>query len=103
MGVPKEKKTKKGNNEAGKNSKQADWYKFKLTSKKKVKINVTTGSNESLKIILYKGGKRIITKTVRGNSTGDITSVGKWPKGTYYIKVQRGTSTSSGYYTIKWK
>ena len=99
----KKKKTKKGIIESGKNSKQADWYKFKLTSKKKVKINVTTGSNESLKIILYKGGKRIITKTVRGNSTGDITSVGKWPKGTYYIKVQRGTSTSSGYYTIKWK
>lgn len=99
----KKKKTKKGIIESGKNSKQADWYKFKLTSKKKVKINVTTGSNESLKIILYKGGKRIITKTVRGNSTGDITSVGKWPKGTYYIKVQRGTSTSSGYYTLKWK
>ncbi len=99
----KKKKTKSGIIESGKNSKQADWYKFKLTSKKKVNITVTTGSNESLKIILYKGGKRIKTVTARGNSTGYIKSIGKWTKGTYYIKVQRGTSTSSGYYTIKWK
>lgn len=99
----KKKKTKSGIIESGKNSKQADWYKFKLTSKKKVNITVTTGSNESLKIILYKGGKRIKAVTARGNSTGYIKSIGKWTKGTYYIKVQRGTSTSSGYYTIKWK
>ncbi len=99
----KKKKTKSGIIESGKNSKQADWYKFKLTSKKKVNITVTTGSNESLKITLYKGGKRIKTVTARGNSTGYIKSIGKWKKGTYYIKVQRGTSTSSGYYTLKWK
>ncbi len=35
----KKKKTKSGIIESGKNSKQADWYKFKLTSKKKVNEN----------------------------------------------------------------
>lgn len=99
----KKKKTKSGIIESGKNSKQADWYKFKLTGKKKVNIAVTTGSSESLKITIYKGGKKISTTTARGNATGTIKSIGKWKKGTYYIKVQRGTSTASGYYTLKWK
>lgn len=99
----KKKKTKKGTIQAGTAGKQADWYKFKLTGKKKVTISVTTGSNDAMKIIVYKGGKKIMTKTARGNTTGTITSVGKWPKGTYYIKVQRGNAKSSGYYTLKWK
>lgn len=101
----KKKKTKKGIIESGKNSKQADWYKFKLTSKKKVNITVTTGSNETLKVIVYKGGKKVRggTQNLYGNDKKILKSNGKWPKGTYYIKVQRGTSTSSGYYTLKWK
>lgn len=99
----KKKKTKKGIIESGKNNKKADWYKFKLTGKKRVRIDVTAGSSESLKIIIYKGGRKISTTTVRGNVSGPIKSIGKWPKGTYYIKVQRGTSTASGYYTLKWK
>lgn len=99
----KKSKTKKGTIESGTAGKQADWYKFKLGGKKKVNIAVTTGSNDAIKIIVYRGGKKIISKTARGNATGTIRSVGKWPKGTYYIKVQRGNSKSSGYYTLKWK
>lgn len=101
----KAKKSKSGIIESGKNSKQADWYKFKVKGKKKVTITITGGSNESLKVIVYKGGKKVRggTQNLYGNRQIVLKSSGKWTKGTYYIKVQRGTSTSSGYYTIKWK
>lgn len=99
----KKKQTRKGTVEAGSAGKQIDWYKFKLSGKKSVKFAVTTGSNDAIKIIFYKGSKKISSKTVRGNATGTISSVGKWTKGTYYIRVQRGNSKSSGYYTLKWK
>lgn len=99
----KKKQTRKGTVEAGSAGKQIDWYKFKLSGKKSVRFAVTTGSNDAIKIIFYKGSKKISSKTVRGNATGTISSVGKWTKGTYYIRVQRGNSKSSGYYTLKWK
>lgn len=100
----KKKKTKKGVIEAGAKSKNAtNWYKFKLTKKKKVTINVTTNSNDALKITVYKGGRRIGSKTVYNMAEGKLYSSGKWTKGTYYIKVQRANKNSSGWYTLKWK
>lgn len=99
----KKKKTMKGFIEAGSAGKKAKWYKFKMGGKKKVNLSVVTGSNDVLKITIYRGGKKITSRNVYGNATGTIRSVGKWPKGTYYIKVQRGNSKSSGYYTLKWK
>jgi hypothetical protein len=60
-------------------------------------------TNETMKIAVYKGSKLI--KTCNFNrTTKDITikSVGKWTKGTYYIKVYRGNSTSSGHYKVYW-
>lgn len=98
----KKKKTRSGYIEAGSAGKKAKWYKFKVTKKKKVKIAVTTGSNEALKLTIYKGGRKITSETISGNKTGTISSIGKWSKGTYYIKVQRANSTSSGYYKLKW-
>lgn len=94
--------TKKGTITAG--SSQSDWYKFKLTSKKKVKITIKGGTNDKLKFIVYKGSKKVSTSTFY-NSTKSITlnSVGKWSKGTYYIKAYRGTSKSSGWYSLKWQ
>lgn len=96
-------KTVKGTIQAG--SSQADWYKFKLTGKKKVTINVTTGSNDALKIIVYKGKKKVGngSTTAYNNATGKLYSTTKWSKGTYYVKVQRANKNSSGYYTLKWK
>lgn len=96
-------KTVKGTIQAG--SSQADWYKFKLTGKKKVTINLTTGSNDALKVIVYKGGKQVGngSRTIYNNATGRLYSTTKWSKGTYYIKVQRANKNSSGYYTLKWK
>ena len=32
-----------------------------------------------------------------------LESAGKWSKGTYYIKIQRANSKSSGWYSLKWK
>ncbi len=98
----KKKKTKKGTITAG--SKQADWYKFKLTKKKSVKITFKGRTNDTLKVIVYKGGKKIGSRTYSyGNSSMTLKSIGKWSKGTYYIKVQRANSTSSGWYSVKWQ
>lgn len=100
----KRKKTKKGMIQAGAGSKDAtNWYKLKLTKKRKVTIDVTSNSNDAFKISIYKGGRRIGTKTVYNRASGPIYSIGKWPKGTYYVKVQRKNTKSSGWYTLKWR
>lgn len=98
----KKNKTIKGTIQAG--SSQADWYKFKLTSKKKVIINMKGCTNSQLKIIVYKGSKKI-KSFIYDNSKESLLlkSSGKWSKGTYYIKVQRANSYSSGWYSLKWK
>ena len=94
--------TKKGTITAG--SSKADWYKFKLTSKKTVKMTIKGATNDQLKIAVYDGKKVVKTSTIY-NSTKSITltSVGKWSKGTYHIKVYRGNSKSSGWYSLKWQ
>lgn len=97
----KRKKTKKGTIQAG--SGQSDWYKFKLTKKQNVKISLSTGSNDALKVIVYKGGKKIGSRTIYRNAKGYVKSLGKWPKGTYYIQMKRANKKSSGYYTLKWQ
>lgn len=98
----KKKTTKKGYILAG--SSQADWYKFNLTGKKTVKITVKGATNDNLKVAVYKGGKKIGTRTFYYNTkTLTLTSIGKWSKGTYYIKVYRGNSQSSGWYSLYWK
>lgn len=94
--------TKKGNIIAG--SSTADWYKFTLTSSKKVNVVMKGATNNKMKISIYKGSKLITTKTFT-NNTASLTfkSNGKLTKGTYYIKIYRGTGTSSGYYSCYWK
>ena len=94
--------TKKGTITAG--SSKADWYKFKLTSKKTVKMTIKGATNDQLKIAVYDGKNVVKTSTIY-NSTKSITltSVGKWSKGTYHIKVYRGNSKSSGWYSLKWQ
>ena len=69
-----------------------------------VPIKVTTGSNDALKIIVYKGGKKVGngSRTIYNNATGKLYSSTKWSKGTYYIKVTKYGS-GNGYYQIKWR
>ncbi|MCB6993098.1 hypothetical protein LI177_06320 [bacterium 210820-DFI.6.37] len=99
----KKKATKKGTIIAG--SSQADWYKFKLTGKKTVKITMKGATNDKLKVIVYKGSKKIGSAKTFSYTTKTLTlkSSGKWPKGTYYIKVYRANSKSSGWYSLKWQ
>ena len=95
-------KTVSGTLQAG--SSQADWYKFKLTSKKSVKILWKAKTNDTMKITVYQGGRTIGTRSlIYSNSSYTLQSLGKWSKGTYYIKVYRGNSKSSGWYSLKWK
>lgn len=96
------KKTKKGTIQAG--SSQADWYKFRLTGKKAVKITMKGGTNDKLNITVYKGGRKIGTRTFYySNKSLTLNSLGKWTFGTYYIKVSRADKKSSGYYSLSWK
>ncbi|MEI3504678.1 MAG: hypothetical protein V8Q42_13900 [Anaerovoracaceae bacterium] len=48
--------------------------------------------------------KVVKTSTIYNNTKSiTLTSVGKWSKGTYHIKVYRGNSKSSGWYSLKWQ
>lgn len=96
-------KTAKGTIQA--NSSTVDWYKFKLTKTKKTNLWFKGHTNGKLKITIYNSkSTEIYSTTERGSGFGcKIYSIGKWKKGTYYVKVERANKKSSGYYTLKWK
>ena len=63
-------------------------------------------TNDAMKIQVYQGGKKIsgTNGTFRyTNKSYTVKSIGKWSKGTYYIKISRGNKKSSGYYELSWK
>ena len=90
-------------------SKQADWYKFKLSKKKKLTITVSGQASTYLNFTVYNSkGKEISTKSLYGSGSMDIevtnsTTYGKANKGTYYIKVSRKSSKDSGIYKLSWR
>ena len=98
----KKKRTKKGTIVAG--EKRTDWYKFRVTKRKTVRLTMKGATNDELKVAIYKGNRRVGRSTL-GYYSKSITlrSVGKLSKGTYYIKVYRGTKKSSGWYSLRWK
>ena len=83
---------------------RSDWYKFKLSGRKSVSLTMKGATNDRLKIEVYSGRKKMKTSTFY-SSTGSLTlrSAGKWKKGTYHIRVYRGNSRSSGWYSLKWR
>ena len=83
---------------------RSDWYKFKLSGRKSVSLTMKGATNDRLKIEVYSGRKKVKTSTFY-SSTGSLTlrSAGKWKKGTYHIRVYRGNSRSSGWYSLKWR
>ena len=106
----KKKRTKKGTIVAG--EKRTDWYKFRVTKKKRVKVTIKGATNNKIKVAIYRGNKRVRilggnpTITVNRNNYGSnkMTVTGySWPKGTYYIKVYRGNKKSSGWYSLSWR
>lgn len=88
---------------------KADWYKFKVTKKKAVKITVATAEANYLRISVYDSkGKRIGSKQLLSTGTNAFkvtygSTFGKANKGTYYIKVERDSKKSCGYYRLSWK
>ena len=98
----KAKKLVKGTIIAG--EKQADWYKIKLTKNKKLTLLFDGKSQGSLKMTLYnKAGKKLDSNTiVYGNTSYELESFSKYNKGTYYVKIERSSAKSNGYYTFKW-
>lgn len=94
--------TLKGTVLAGEN--KADWYKFKLTGKKAVKVIMKGETNDTLKATVYQGSRSVRSMNFYYNSKSlTLKSIGKWPKGTYYVKIYRGNSKSSGHYSVTWK
>lgn len=112
-------KTVKGVIIAG--DKKADWYKIKLTKSQKIKLSYSaktcgTSNYAGIKVTFCKSnGKNFLynsfdnvsrtkpsswiqfyRKYTNGKTTGLAT-------GTYYVKVEPSSTTSSGYYTLKWK
>lgn len=84
-------------------SSRSDWYKFR-SSKKNVSVYFVgaNSTNESLKVTVYKGRNKFYSTISRGGSDKQLKMT-NWGSGTYYVKVARGTSKSSGYYKIKYK
>lgn len=94
--------TKKGYIAAG--SSQADWYKIKLT-KSTMKITLSGATCDKIVAKLYNSkGKAVSSSTASISRSGyNYYLSGKnLKKGTYYIKVYRANSKSSGYYNLKW-
>lgn len=88
--------------------KKADWYKFSLKKKKAVTFTLNGDIKGSLKFTVYnKKGKKIDSYTWSGGQRKlkltYSTTYGKVKKGTYYVKISRADSKSSGSYTLKWK
>lgn len=96
----KRKATKKGTIQIG--SGQADWYKLKKTSKAKTTITINGRTNDKIKVTLYRGGKKLASGTFSYRDKGYKFTMSNYPKGTYYIKIERGSKKSSGYYSVKW-
>lgn len=89
---------------------KGDWYKINVPSTKVVKLYTNGVSNGNLKVYIYDADSKhstYVTISDESSTTkiyNDYVN-GKWvlKKGTYYIKVVRGNSKSSGWYSLKWK
>lgn len=85
-------------------SKTADWYKFKLKKNKKISVDISGEVTGSLRIeFFYKNGRSAGSGYFYGGQSIYKPLYGKMKKGTYYVKISRGNSLSSGYYSMKWK
>ena len=84
----------------------ARWFKFKTTKKSKLKISYKGHVSDRIVLkILKSDGKKLIKNGVRNvtvkNPEGSFTTE-KLKKGTYYVKVIRGTKYTSGWCKVRW-
>lgn len=101
-------KAAKGLLVAGESGKKTEWYKFKLTSNKKVSITLTPQATGSIRLQIIPANKRgVVNGSISTYNTQAAKGAtrGKLKKGTYYIKISRlgNDKTTSGAYTVKWK
>ena len=95
-------KSKTGTIIAG--SSRSDYYKFKLTKKKKIKIIFKGHTNDKLTVKVYKGSQNVGSGNFyNSNKTLTMESYSKLPPGTYYVKISRANKYSSGDYKVYWK
>ncbi len=81
--------------------KKTHWYKFKVSKRRSTQFKVTTyNSSGSVTATLYKGKKKLSSRTAYSPSY--ITFKGKLSKGTYYVKVTKNTTNTSGKYLVKY-
>ncbi len=124
----KAKTIKKGKNVKGviiAGDKKADWYKIKLTKSQQVKLSYSVkgngySSSNGVKVTFCKSnGKNfvsnsydVLSRSYPNGKRGGMTFYREYvfsgkktglATGTYYVKVEPYTNTSSGYYTLKWK
>lgn len=87
--------------------KTSDWYKIKVTKKRKIKVWIKNRFSDQCYFDVYnKKGKKLKTKQKIGYADWGILSKTKYvrlAKGTYYIKVYNKTKGDSGGYELKWK
>lgn len=104
-------KTIKGLLKRKETNKKYDWYKIVLSSKRKLKITFTSGSSSAGYVWcqLVPANKRmIISNSIMStrDQQGVFTTKNSLPKGTYYLKVYKGTNigkNDSAFYSIKWQ
>lgn len=90
----------------------SDWYKLKLTKKQKLRLYYTAKTRGSFKISIYSSKQLIGNQNVYYTSSQRKVTLYQYMEtskkktglspGTYYIKIERADSTSSGFYKIKW-
>ncbi len=92
-----------------------DWYKIKLTKKQKIRLYYNakvSGTSGSFKLSIYSGKKLQSVKNIYYTAAQRKITICRYhpstrktsalEAGTYYIKVERANTTSSGYYKLKW-
>ena len=99
----KKNKTIRGIIPAG--DKSADWYKIKISKKQTLHLYYAGKANGKLKFTFsgtyLKTAKKYVKQDV--TKTHHTYSTERVQPGTYYVKIQRSNSKSSGYYTLKWR
>lgn len=86
--------------------KRSHWYKITLTKKSNIHIKFDNKIHQAGEITVYKGSKK-----ARGggpywvdyDEVQNLWTTKKFPKGTYYIRIQPDTDyKGTGWYTVKW-
>ena len=82
----------------------ADWFKFTLKESTKIAIKISGNTNNTIRFEIESDSVKFLWNNlkitnVRKEDTGTLTKA--LPKGTYYIKVYKGTYGTSGNYSIQ--